>query len=277
MKFKIAQVGKHYWEEPIISGENGSGTIFFSGCSMKCVYCQNYEISHGAKGLFVDEEQLIKLMLFLQEQGAHNINLVTPSHYAINIAKTLDQIKGRELHIPVVYNTSCYDTVENLKRLEDLIDIYLPDMKYADNILGKKYSKVPDYIDVALKALTEMRRQQPKDIIKSGIMQRGVLVRHLVLPNHIENTKNVLRILEKIDKSFYISLMAQFFPTKNCLAYSDINRRLTNEEYQQAIDFFLNTSLTNGFSQDPESATEDYVPVFNLVELKNLLISLPRL
>lgn len=258
------------WEEPIISGDKGSGTVFFSGCALRCVYCQNYEISHKAKGLFVDSNELIFLMLYLQDKGVHNINLVTPSPYAKQLAEMLTKIKPR-LTVPIVYNSSGYENLDNLKRLEGLIDIYLPDFKYADNALGEKYSSVKDYADVALKAITEMRRQQPKDIIIDGIMKKGVIVRHLALPSHKEDSKKVLDILSKLDKTLYVSLMCQYFPTSKAALFPELNQKIKPSDYADLLEYFENVGLSNGFSQSPDSALEEYVPDFDLSLLKDIL------
>lgn len=268
MNYKIARVGLHMWEEPVISGNKGSGTIFFSGCRLRCVYCQNYEISHTGKGIMVSENQLIDLMLKLQQELAHNINLVTPSHYIKFLPNTLETAKKQGLKIPVVYNTSGYDKIEDLKKLAGLIDIYLPDLKYFDNELGKRYSSVTDYFDIAGTALKEMRRQCPNDIIIDGIMKSGVIVRHLALPNHSDDSKKVLKFLSEFDKELYISLMAQYFPTQNIKAYPELNRRLTQGEYDDLTDYFFSVGLKNGFSQDLSSGIEDYVPDFDLEKLK---------
>ncbi|MDD4315888.1 MAG: radical SAM protein [Clostridia bacterium] len=271
MKFKVARAGIHMWEEPVISGDKGSGTIFFSGCALKCVYCQNYEISHGAKGLFIDGGELSFLMLYLQDLGAHNINLVTPSHYAGHIAEVLAKIKGSLLKIPVVYNTSGYEKISALKLLEGLVDIYLPDFKYADNALGQKYSKVPDYTDIAVAAIAEMRRQQPVDIIDNGIMQKGVIVRHLALPSHKEDSKKVLDILSRLDSTLCVSLMCQYFPTPGVSAFPELQKRIRKSDYNDLLEYFQNVGLSRGFSQCPSSATEDYVPDFDLAELSKIL------
>ena len=271
MNFKVARVGLHHWEEPVISGERGSGTVFFSGCYLRCVYCQNYAISHKAQGLFISQEQLIKLMLYLQDKGAHNINLVTPSHYITKLPKMLKEAKQNGLEIPIGYNTSSYESVENLKSLEGLVDVYLPDLKYYDNALGQRYSKVKDYFDVASKAIIEMRRQCPKDVIKDELIKSGVIVRHLVLPSHIDDTKKVLDFLADFDKTLFISLMSQYFPTCNVKTFPEINRRITQAEYDEVIEYFFEVGLKNGFCQELTSAIEDYVPDFDLGELQKIV------
>lgn len=274
MKFKVARAGIHLFEEPIISGDKGSGTIFFSGCTMRCVYCQNYEISHKGKGLLIDDDQLIALMLDLQEQGVHNINLVTPSHYAKQLAKLLPKIKGKQLTIPIVYNTSSYEKVETLQLLDGLIDIYLPDLKYCDENISIKYSNAPNYYVIATAAIAEMRRQQPNDVIIDDIMRKGVIVRHLALPGLTEDSKKVLDHLAQLDISLYISIMGQYFPTQNVSDIKELNRRLRKREYNDLIEYFHNVGLCNGFLQDLSSAIEDYVPDFDLEILKAKINSL---
>lgn len=271
MTYRIARVGIHNYEEPCLSGERGSGTIFFSGCNLRCLFCQNYEISHGGKGLEVSEEELISCMQYLQDIGAHNVNLVTPSNYTNLLAKTLERAKTT-VKLPIVWNSSGYETVANLKKLDGLVDIYLPDFKYANDDLAWEYSHAKGYFEVAQKAIAEMRGQQPKDVFdKDGMMTKGVIVRHLVLPDQLENTKGVLRAIAGIDKDLYVSLMGQYFPTPAVKDHPTLSRRLTAEEYDEATDMFFDAGLTNGFSQELESATEEYVPDFDLNILKNIL------
>lgn len=270
MKYKVARAGLHMWEEPPISGDRGSGTIFFSGCAMKCVYCQNYEISYLNKGLFVSEEELLYLMQYLEGRGAHNINLVNPSHYIKPLRIFLDKNKHR-VNIPVLYNSGGYDEVEDLRDLEGLIDIYMPDMKYSDSKLAKRYSNKEDYYDKAKDAIIEMRRQRKEDTIIDGIMSKGVIVRHLVLPGCIEDSKAVLDTLYQIDKEMYISVMGQYFPTARAEHYPEINRRISPREYNSVIEYFHNIGLSNGFLQDLSSAIKDYVPEFDLEELRTLI------
>lgn len=269
--YKIARVGLHHFEEPCLSGDRGSGTIFFSGCNLRCLFCQNYEISHGKKGLDVGEDELVKLMLYLQNIGAHNINLVTPSNYASLLKDTLKVAKPK-LKIPIVWNSSGYETVQNLKKLEGLVDVYLPDFKYSDDELGWEYSHAKGYRKVAFDALKEMRRQQPCDVFDDeGMMQKGVIVRHLVLPNALENTKGVLQDIAAIDKDLFVSLMGQYFPTPNVENHTILSRRISEQEYDEATRFFFEAGLHNGFSQELDSATEEYVPNFDLQPLKELL------
>lgn len=269
--YKIARVGLHHFEEPCLSGERGSGTIFFSGCNLRCLFCQNFEISHGEKGLEVSENQLVSLMLYLQDSGAHNINLVTPSNYT-NLLKDTLKIAKSQLKIPIVWNSSGYETVQNLKKLDGLVDIYLPDFKYSDDDLAWEYSHAKGYRKIAFDAISEMRRQQPDDVFgDDGMMQKGVIVRHLVLPGALENTKGVLQDISSIDDTMYVSLMGQYFPTPNVENHPILSRRITEDEYDQATQAFFDAGLQNGFSQELDSATEEYVPDFDLDALQEIL------
>lgn len=269
--YKIARVGLHHFEEPCLSGTRGSGTIFFSGCNLRCLFCQNFEISHGGKGLEISEKQLIDCMLYLKDIGAHNINLVTPSNYTSALAKTLETAKNK-VNLPIVWNSSGYETVANLKKLDGLVDVYLPDFKYSDDDLAWEYSHAKGYEDVAIKAIAEMRRQQPVDVFdEDDMMKKGVIVRHLVLPNAIENTRGVLKDIASIDKDMIVSLMGQYFPTPAVENHPVLFRRITQEEYDEATDAFFDAGLTNGFSQELDSATEEYVPDFDLQALQAIL------
>lgn len=269
--YKIARVGLHHFEEPCLSGERGSGTIFFSGCNLRCLFCQNFEISHGGKGLEVSEKQLVSLMLYLQDSGAHNINLVTPSNY-MNLLKDTLKIAKSQLKIPIVWNSSGYETVQNLKKLDGLVDIYLPDFKYSDDDLAWEYSHAKGYRKIAFDAISEMRRQQPDDVFgDDGMMQKGIIVRHLVLPGALENTKGVLQDISSIDDTMYVSLMGQYFPTPNVENHPILSRRITEDEYDQATQAFFDAGLQNGFSQELDSATEEYVPDFDLQALQDIL------
>lgn len=269
--YKIARVGLHHFEEPCLSGERGSGTIFFSGCNLRCLFCQNFEISHGGKGLEVSEKQLVSLMLYLQDSGAHNINLVTPSNYT-NLLKDTLKIAKSQLKIPIVWNSSGYETVQNLKKLDGLVDIYLPDFKYSNDDLAWQYSHAKGYRKIAFDAISEMRRQQPADLFDGdGMMQKGVIVRHLVLPGALENTKGVLQDISSIDDTMYVSLMGQYFPTPNVENHPILSRRITEDEYDQAMQAFFDAGLQNGFSQELDSATEEYVPDFDLDALQEIL------
>lgn len=272
--YKIARAGLHHFEEPCLSGERGSGTIFFSGCNLRCLFCQNYEISHEGKGLDVSESELVSLMLYLQKIGAHNVNLVTPSNYT-NLLKDTLKVAKRQLKIPIVWNSSGYETVQNLKKLEGLVDIYLPDFKYSDNVLAWEYSHAKGYREVALEAIKEMRRQQPEDVFDSdGMMKKGVIVRHLVLPCALENTRGVLQDISSIDDTMYVSLMGQYFPTLAVLNHPILSRRITDDEYDRATQMFFDAGLQNGFSQELDSATEEYVPDFDLNALQKILLKI---
>ncbi|MDE5602232.1 MAG: radical SAM protein [Clostridia bacterium] len=270
--YKIARVGLHHFEEPCLSGERGSGTVFFSGCNLRCRFCQNYEISHGGKGLEVGEDELLDCMQYLQDLGAHNINLVTPTNYGIRLASTLEKAKSI-IKIPIVWNSSGYEAVASLKRLEGIVDVYLPDFKYADNALAWKYSHAKNYFEVASAAIAEMRRQRPNDVFDGdGMMQEGVIVRHLILPSAFENTRGVLSELARIDNTMFVSLMGQYFPTPAVEDDKVLGRRLTESEYDEAVDAFFEVGLKNGFCQELSSATEEYVPDFDLDEVKRILL-----
>lgn len=272
--YKIARVGLHHFEEPCLSGQRGSGTIFFSGCNLKCLFCQNYQISHDANGLEVSENELVSLAKYLEDIGAHNINLVTPTNYANLLKDTLKLIK-REVKLPIVWNSSGYETVQSLQKLEGLVDVYLPDFKYSDDTLAWEYSHAKSYRDLAFSAISEMRRQQPCDVFDNdGIMQKGVIVRHLVLPSALQNTRGVLEDIAHMDKDMFVSLMGQYFPTENVKNHPVLFRRLTEDEYSEAVDMFFEVGLHNGFSQELDSATEEYVPDFDLSALKELLSKL---
>ncbi|MEE0930202.1 MAG: radical SAM protein [Acutalibacteraceae bacterium] len=266
----VARVSKHMWEEPCISGTEGSGTVFFSGCVMKCVFCQNYKISTQNFGKVLTPSQLADCYKSLEEQGVNNINLVTPTHFVQAITKSLDIYKPK---IPVVYNCGGYESVDTLKSLEGYIDIYLPDFKYADSDLAKKYSNATDYPEIAIKAIKEMYRQQPKNIFdKNGIMKNGIIIRHLVLPG---NTKNSVAVIKLIKENFGcnipVSLMAQYTPYGVTEKYPEINRKVTKREYKKVVEFLENTEL-DGFVQELSSATDQYIPDFNLqgIAEKNL-------
>lgn len=258
----VARISKHMWEEPCISGTNGSGTVFFSGCAMKCVFCQNYKISTENFGKVLTPLQLADCYKRLEDMGVHNINLVNPTHFAKAIIKSLDIYKPQ---IPIVYNCGGYENVETLRLLNGYIDIYLPDFKYATNEIAKKYSNAPNYPHTALKAIGEMISQQPDNIYDNdGIMQKGVIIRHLVLPS---NTKNSIAVLDTIYENFgneiTISLMSQYTPCGIADKYPEINRRITKREYQKVLTH-LEALGFDGFAQELSSATVSYIPDFNL-------------
>ncbi len=259
---KIALYSTHNFEEPCISGENGSGTVFFSNCNLNCIYCQNYEISQLGKGKEITIDKLAKIFLEQQEKGVENINLVTPTSYVPSILEAIKIAKSKGLNIPIVYNTNAYEKIETLKLLEGYIDIYLPDLKYAQNELGKKYSNVDDYFEISTKAIQEMIRQVGMPVLnEKGIMQKGVLIRHLVLPNNIENSKKVLKwIKENLPKEIYISIMAQYFPTYKAKNVENLNRKLTPKEWKEIQDYIENLGFENGFIQELGDHEEEYVP-----------------
>ncbi len=259
---KIARAGLHFWEEPIISGKEGSGTIFFSGCNLKCVYCQNYDISSEAFGKEVTVERLAEIFKELEEKGANNINLVTPSHYVSQIVEALKIYKPK---IPIVYNTSGYDLVEAIQKLNGFVDIYLTDLKYCSAEYSKKYSKAEDYFLVATQAIKEMVKQQPKNIFKNDMLVKGVVVRHMVLPGLINDSFNVLNwIKENLGEETIVSVMGQYTPYHNSKNYPEINRKLKPLEYKMVLNHFIKIGLKNGFSQELDSASEEYIPPFNL-------------
>ena len=269
--FKIARVGLHHFEEPCISGDRGSGTIFFSGCTMKCLFCQNHQISHGGIGREITPDELLKCMKHLEAIGAENINLVTPPANINLLVEVLREAR-KSLAIPIVWNSNGYETVKNLKKLEGLVDVFLPDFKYSDNSLAKEYSGAPNYFQVAKDAIAEMRRQQPIDQFdENGMMKKGVIVRHLVLPSCTENTKGVFDAIAKIDENMFVSVMGQYFPTEKVQNHPVLSRKLTKAEYETCTDSFFEAGLANGFAQDLDSATEEYVPDFNLDLLKEIL------
>ncbi|WP_294952635.1 radical SAM protein [uncultured Eubacterium sp.] len=260
--YKLARASLHFWEEPCISGKSGSGAVFFSGCNLGCVFCQNYEISHKCKGVEVSEERLIRIFEHLVDEGANNINLVNPTHYAVQLAHTLKKYKPP---VPVVYNTSGYDSVDTLKLLDGLVDIYLPDFKYMRNDKALRYSRAEDYPQFAMAALTEMKRQVGNDVFdENGIMKRGMIIRHLVLPG---NTNSAIQALDYLAENFgdtYISVMAQYVPCTDLSEYKEINRKITKREYDKIVNHILELGLEKVFLQKLESATEDYIPDFDL-------------
>ena len=265
-KIKIALYSIHNFEEPCISGTKGSGTIFFSNCNMNCIYCQNYEISQLGKGNEITIHELADIMIKQQEKGVENINLVTPTSYTLQIIEAIKIAKKKGLKIPIVYNTNGYENVETLRLLEGYIDIYLPDLKYYDNEISKKYSKVDNYFEIATKAIKEMYRQVGQPILdKNGIMTKGLMIRHLVLPNNIENSKKILKwIKENLDNNIYVSIMAQYFPTYKAKETDDLNRKLTKKEYEEIENYLYNLNLENGYIQELGEHEEEYVPKWDI-------------
>ena len=261
-KVKIALYSTHNFEEPCISGTKGSGTVFFSNCTMRCIYCQNYEISQLGKGREITIEELADIFIKQQEKNIENINLVTPTSYVPQIIEAIKIAKEKGLKIPIVYNTNGYENVETLKLLEGYIDVYLPDLKYYYNELGKRYSKVDKYFDIAVDAIKEMYRQvgAPK-LNEEGIIQKGLMVRHLVLPGEVDNSKQVLKwIKENLDKDIYVSIMAQYFPTYLAKYVENLNRKLTKEEYKEIENYVYELDIQNGYMQELGEHEEEYVP-----------------
>lgn len=263
---KISLASLHMFEEPCISGINGSGTIFFTNCNLNCIYCQNYEISQGGKGKEITIQNLADIFIKQQEKGAHNINLVTPTMYVYQIIEAIKLARKTGLKIPIIYNSNGYENVETIKMLNGCIDVYLPDLKYYTNELSKKYSNVDNYFEVATNAIKEMYSQVGNAVFDdNGIIQKGVIIRHLVLPNHIQNTKNILKwINENLPKDIYVSVMAQYFPTYKAKSDSLINRKLNKKEYKEVLNYLYSLDLQNGYIQELGSHEEEYVPDFNL-------------
>ena len=258
---KVALYSTHNFEEPCISGKKGSGTVFFSNCNMNCVFCQNYEISQQGKGKEISIEELADIFIKQQEKDVENINLVTPTSYVPQIIEAIKKARSHGLKLPIVYNTNGYEKVETLKMLEGYVDIYLPDFKYSDNDLGKRLSKVDNYFEIVTDALKEMYRQTGKAVFdEEGIMQRGMIIRHLVLPNHILNSRRVLKWINENMHDVYVSVMAQYFPTYKAKEIYDINRKLTKEEYEQIENYLYRLDLENGYIQELGEHEEEYVP-----------------
>lgn len=260
-RFKLARAALHFWEEPCISGKNGSGAVFFSGCNLKCVYCQNYEISIGDKGTQISDERLIEIFEELIDEGAQNINLVNPTHYATRLAEVLSKWK---CPVPIVYNSSGYESVETLRLFEGIVDIYLPDFKYIRSEKAQRYSRAKDYPQAVKAALFEMRRQQPEDIFENGIMKRGMIIRHLILP---QNTNSSLEIIDYIKENFestYLSLMAQYVPCGNLKDFPELQRKITKREYEKVVNYACQKELQRVFVQELGSADKMYIPPFNL-------------
>lgn len=263
-KVKIALASVHNYEEPCISGKNGSGTIFFSNCNLSCIYCQNYKISQLGKGYELSVEELANIMLEQQEKGVNNINLVTPTMYVYQIIEAIKIARKNGLNIPIVYNTNGYENVKTIQDLNGYIDIYLPDLKYYSNELSKKYSKVDNYFKYTTEAIKEMYRQVGCPVFdENGIIQKGLIIRHLVLPNHLQNSKHVLKwIKENMPEDIYVSVMAQYFPTYKAKEDALINRKLTKKEYKEIEEYFYLLDIHNGYIQELGEHEEEYVPNF---------------
>lgn len=265
-KVKIALYSTHDFEEPCISGEHGSGTVFFSNCNLSCKFCQNYEISQLGKGKEITIDRLAEILLIQQEKGVENINLVTPTSYVPQIIEAIKIAKSKGLKLPIVYNTNSYENIETIKMLKGYIDIYLPDLKYTDNDIAKKYSGIDNYFEVATNAIKEMINQVGvPEFSKQGIMQKGVMIRHLVLPNNIKNSKKVLKwISENLPKNILISVMAQYFPTYKAKEDETINRKLTTEEWAEIEDYIEELGIENGYIQELGEHEEEYVPKWDI-------------
>lgn len=265
-RIKIARAALHFWEEPCISGKKGSGAVFFSGCTLKCCYCQNYKISSEHYGKEISVRRLSEIFVELQEQGAHNINLVTPTQYVPMIRKALDMVKHRLL-IPVVYNCGGYEKISTIKQLEDYVDIYMPDIKYYEEDSAQKYSKAENYFDTAEQAVKEMLRQTKEIVLDdNGIMKRGVLIRHLVLPGHRKESMELLRWMKENlpDQGYLLSLMSQYTPVYKSSDFKEINRKITTFEYDSVVNLAVELGMTNGYMQHRNSAVEEYTPPFDL-------------
>ena len=261
-KIKIALASIHNYEEPCISGGNGSGTVFFSNCNLSCIYCQNYEISQLGRGKNITIAELANTFLELQRKNVNNINLVTPTMYAYQIKEAIKIARKDGLKIPIIYNTNSYENVETIKALNGYIDVYLPDLKYYSNELSKKYSKVDKYFEVATKAIKEMYKQVgTAKFDENGIIQKGVIIRHLILPNHLQNSKHILKwIKENMPDDIYVSVMAQYFPTYKAKQDNLINRKLKPKEYREIENFLYTLDLKNGYIQEIGEHEEEYVP-----------------
>ena len=265
-KVKIALASVHYYEEPCISGENGSGTIFFSGCNLNCKFCQNYEISQLGKGIEITIEELSDIFIKQQNKGVNNINLLTPTMYVYQIIEAIKIARKKGLDIPIIYNSNGYENIETIKKLNGYIDVYLPDLKYYDDEIAYKYSGINNYFENAKSAILEMQKQVggPK-LNENGIIQKGLIIRHLVLPNNIENSEKILRwIKSNINEEVYISIMAQYFPSYKAKQMNDINRKLSEEEYAKIEDLVYELYIKNGYMQELVEHEEEYVPDFNL-------------
>uniref|UniRef100_UPI003FEE3DB6 radical SAM protein n=1 Tax=Agathobacter rectalis TaxID=39491 RepID=UPI003FEE3DB6 len=264
-EIKVARAALHYWEEPCISGKRGSGAVFFSGCSLHCVFCQNREISDGKAGKVISKERLSDIFMELADKGANNINLVTPGQYIPDIVCAVNDAKSRGMKLPIIYNTSGYENVTELKLLEGIVDVYLPDFKYMDSTLSARYSRAKDYPSVAKQALSEMVRQQPDVVIDDakGLIQKGVIVRQLLLPGHVNDAKAVLKYLyDTYHNHVYISMMSQFTPIA-LKDYPEINRTVTRREYERLVDYALEIGITNAFIQEGDVAKDSFIPAFD--------------
>lgn len=263
----VARAALHMWEEPCISGQKGSGTVFFSGCNMGCIFCQNFSIAQGQAGKAISVKRLAEIFLELQAKGAHNINLVTPTHYIPQIIDALLSAKSQGLHLPIVYNTSAYEKVETLQCLEGLVDIYLPDLKYYSPALSAKYAGAPNYFETASAAIAEMVRQTGLPVFETdedSLMKKGVIVRHLLLPGCEEDSRYLLQYLYNTYKNdIYVSIMNQYTPMPQVSCFPELNRSITHEEYDRIVDYAISIGIENGFIQEGSTASESFIPAFD--------------
>ena len=260
--FVVARAAKHFWEEPPISGTNGSGAVFFSGCNLRCVFCQNYELSRAKKGKEITEKKLTEIFDSLISSGAHNLNLVTATQYAERLADVLEKYRSP---VPVVYNCGGYESVETIKRLSSVVDVWLPDLKYIDPERSLRYSKAADYFDAASKTILEMRRNQPEDVFENGLMKKGLIIRHLVLPKNVNQSRRIFEwIKDNLGAKTYISLMAQYTPCGKLEDFPELQRRITKREYEKAVDCLIELGFENVFLQELDSAQKQYIPDFDL-------------
>lgn len=268
-KCSIVRAALHYWEEPCISGEKGSGTIFFAGCNLGCVFCQNYAISDGKSrfGLEVDTDRLAEIFFELQEKGANNINFVTPTHYMPHIRQAIEKAKSKGFMLPFVYNTSGYENMESIRQLDGLIDIYLPDMKYCDGELSLRYSRAKDYFEKASEAVAEMVRQVGKpQLDENGLMKSGVIVRHMILPGHTRDSKRIVEYLyNTYGNDIYLSIMNQYTPVKTSRMekFPELSRSITRREYKKVIDYAVELGVENAYVQEGETCKESFIPDFS--------------
>lgn len=260
---RLSRAALHFWEEPCISGKKGSGTVFFSGCSMRCVYCQNREISMGDAGKAVSNQRLADIFIELQEKGAENINLVTPTHFVPQIIHAVKLAREKGLLLPIVYNTSGYETEETIESLSGIVDVYLTDFKYISARLSARYSKASNYSEIAKKAVHKMVLQQPRPVFENGMLKKGVIVRHLILPGCVIDSKAILKYLHQTyDDKILLSIMRQFTPYKIPAEFAELNRTVTDAEYASVIQYALRIGIENAFIQEKEAAKESFIPPF---------------
>ena len=263
---KIALFSVHKYEEPCVSGKNGSGTIFFSNCNLMCKFCQNYEISQEGLGKEISIKDLANIFLEQQKKGVHNINLVSPTSYALHIIEALKIAKKSGLNIPIIYNTNGYENIETIEKLKNYIDVYMPDLKYAEEMLGKKFSGVDNYFEIAIKSIKKMYEQVGGvKLDENGVIKKGVIIRHLVLPNHIQNSKKVLKWIEQnMPKDVIVSCMAQYFPSYKAKNIAELSRKLTKNEYKNIENYLYSLNINNGYIQNMGKSEEEFVPKWNI-------------